>query len=67
MYCDMKVLSVYEQIRTLISNVRTARTQGRHNLSGASLQTSIASSDSSDHLVTQLKVSISDREDKGGD
>ena len=54
----LKVLSVYEQVRNLISNLRTARIQGRQSLCGVSLHTSIASSDSSDHLVTHFKVSI---------
>ena len=51
----LKVLSVYEQVRNLISNLRTARIQGRQSV--VSLHTSIASSDSSDHLASHLKVS----------
>ena len=51
----LKVLSVYEQVRTLISNLRSAKIQGRQSLS---LHTSIASSDSSDHLATHFKVPI---------
>ena len=52
----LKVLSVYEQVRNLISNLRTARIQGRQSV--VSLHTSIASSESSDHLASNLKVSI---------
>ena len=57
-----EVVSVYEQIRTLVVNlkrsgrIRGGTNHGRQSISGTSLHTSIASSESSDHLATQFRV-----------
>ena len=58
-----EVVSVYEQIRTLVVNLKRSgrvrgTSHGRQSISGTSLHTSMASSESSDHLATQFRVMI---------
>ena len=58
-----EVLSVYEQIRNLVVNLKRSKPNGGsvsdrvQSLSGASLHISIASSESSDHSAEQFQVS----------
>ena len=59
-----EVLSVYEQIRNLVVNLKRSKPSSSvsvshkgQSLSGASLHTSIASSESSEHSGVQFQVS----------
>ena len=57
-----EVLSAYEQIRNLVVNLKRSKPNSvsvshrGQSLSGASLHTSIASSESSDHSAVQFQV-----------
>ena len=54
-----EVVAVYEQIRNLVVNLKRSKPSVSHkgqSLSGTSLHTSLASSESSDHGGMQFKV-----------
>ena len=66
-----EVISVYEQIRNLVVNLKRSKPSAvsvsHRSLSGASLHTSIASSESSDHSAVQFQVNnlLPDSKGKG--